>query len=141
MIFACVPVWFFRFALSWWVVLTAHVIVPDLWLTEGLIPRKWNLDTRWLVIRHGVPQVVMLLLFSLMLGPLGALTYVGTLLIGLVHKRRIGSLDPQLSSRRPWLTALHWAHFSPLQLLFLVVMTAITAASRLGFSLSQLMPG
>lgn len=141
MIFACVPVWFFRFALSWWVVLTAHVIVPDLWLTEGLIPRKWNPDTRWLVIRHGVPQVVMLLLFSLMLGPLGALTYVGTLLIGLVHKRRIGSLDPQLSHRRPWLTALHWAHFSPLQLLFLVVMTAITAASRLGFSLSQLMPG
>ncbi|VVN25957.1 J domain-containing protein [Pseudomonas fluorescens] len=141
MIFACVPVWFFRFALSWWVVLTSYVIVPDLWLTEWLIPRKWNPDTRWLVIRHGVPQVVMVLLFSLMLGPLGALTYVGTLLIGLVHKRRIGSLDPELSSRRPWLTALHWAHFSPLQLLFLVVMTAITAASRLGFSLSQLMPG
>lgn len=141
MIFACVPVWFFRFALSWWVVLTAHVIVPDLWLTEGLIPRKWNPDTRWLVIRHGVPQVVMLLLFSLMLGPLGALTYVGTLLIGLVHKRRIGSLDPELSSRHPWLTALHWAHFSPLQLLFLVVMTAVTAASRLGYSLTQLMPG
>jgi hypothetical protein len=141
MIFACVPVWFFRFALSWWVVLTSHVIVPDLWLTESLIPRKWNPDTRWLVIRHGVPQGVMVLLFSLMLGPLGALTYVGTLLIGLVHKRRIGSLDPELSSRRPWLTALHWAHFSPLQLLFLVVMTAITAASRLGFSLSHLMPG
>ncbi|SEP29282.1 J domain-containing protein [Pseudomonas sp. ok266] len=141
MIFACVPVWFFRFALSWWVVLTAHVIVPDLWLTEGLIPRKWNPDTRWLVIRHGVPQVVMLLLFSLMLGPLGALTYVGTLLIGLVHKRRIGSLDPELSSRHPWLTALHWAHFSPLQLLFLVVMTTVTAASRLGYSLTQLMPG
>ena len=141
MIFACVPVWFFRFALSWWVVLTAHLIVPDLWLTEGLIPRKWNPDTRWLVIRHGVPQVVMLLLFSLMLGPLGALTYVGTLLIGLVHKRRIGSLDPELSSRHPWLTALHWAHFSPLQLLFLVVMTAVTAASRLGYSLTQLMPG
>jgi hypothetical protein len=83
----------------------------------------------------------MLLLFSLMLGPLGALTYVGTLLIGLVHKRRIGSLDPELSSRHPWLTALHWAHFSPLQLLFLVVMTAVTAASRLGYSLTQLMPG
>lgn len=141
MLFACVPVWFFRFALSWWVVLTSYVIVPDLWLTEWLIPRKWNPDTRWLVIRHGVPQGVMVLLFSLLLGPLGALTYVGTLLIGLVHKRRIGSLDTELSQRRPWLTALHWARFSPLQLLFLVVMTAITAASRLGFSLSQLMPG
>jgi hypothetical protein len=115
--------------------------VPDLWLTEWLIPRKWNPDTRWLLIRHGVPQGMMVLLFSLMLGPLGALTYVGTLLIGLVHKRRIGSLDPELSHRRPWLTALHWAHFSPLQLLFLVVMTAITAASRLGYSLTQLMPG
>jgi hypothetical protein len=141
MLFACVPVWFFRFALSWWVVLTSYVIVPDLWLTEWLIPRKWNPDTRWLLIRHGVPQGMMVLLFSLMLGPLGALTYVGTLLIGLVHKRRIGSLDPELSSRRPWLTALHWAHFSPLQLLFLVVMTAVTAASRLGYSLTQLMPG
>ncbi|TMU79075.1 J domain-containing protein [Pseudomonas fluorescens] len=141
MIFACVPVWFFRFALSWWVVLTAHVIVPDLWLTEGLIPRKWNPDTRWLVIRHGVPQGVMVLLFSLMLGPLGAITYVGTLLIGLVHKRRIGSLNPDLSNRHPWLTALHWAHFSPLQLLFLVVMTAVTAASKLGYSLTQLVPG
>jgi hypothetical protein len=141
MLFACVPVWFFRFALSWWVVLTSYVIVPDLWLTEWLIPRKWNPDTRWLLIRHGVPQGMMVLLFSLMLGPLGALTYFGTLLIGLVHKRRIGSLDPELSSRRPWLTALHWAHFSPLQLLFLVVMTAVTAASRLGYSLTQLMPG
>jgi hypothetical protein len=141
MLFACVPVLFFRFALSWWVVLTSYVIVPDLWLTEWLIPRKWNPDTRWLLIRHGVPQGMMVLLFSLMLGPLGALTYVGTLLIGLVHKRRIGSLDPELSSRRPWLTALHWAHFSPLQLLFLVVMTAVTAASRLGYSLTQLMPG
>ena len=66
---------------------------------------------------------------------------LGTLLIGLVHKRRIGSLDPVLSSRRPWLTALHWAHFSPLQLLFLVVMIAIMAASRLGYSLTQFMPG
>ncbi|MCP1486214.1 hypothetical protein J3D48_002527 [Pseudomonas fluorescens] len=141
MIFACVPVWFFRIALSWWVVLTAHVVLPDLWLSEWLIPRKWNPYTRWLVIRHGVPQGVMLLLFSLLLGPLGALTYVGTMLIGRVHKRRIGSLDPVLSSRRPWLTALHWAHFSPLQLLFLVVMLAIMVASRLGYSLTQFMPG
>ncbi|MFJ5239728.1 J domain-containing protein [Pseudomonas neuropathica] len=141
MIFACVPVWFFRIALSWWVVLTAHVILPDLWLTEWLIPRKWNPYTRWLVLRHGVPQGVMLLLFSLLLGPLWALTYVGTILIGRVDKRRIGSLDPVLSSRRPWLTALHWAHFSPLQLLFLVVMIAIMAASRLGYSLTQFMPG
>lgn len=141
MVFACVPVWFFRFVLSWWVVLTAYVIVPDLWLTEGLIPRKWNPDTRWLVIRHGFPQVVLVLLFSLLLGPLGALTYLGTILIGIVHKRRIGSLDPELSSRHPWLTALHWAHFSPLQLAFLVAMTAITAASKFGFSLHSLMPG
>jgi hypothetical protein len=141
MIFACVPVWFFRIALSWWVVLTAHLVLPDLWLSEWLIPRKWNPYTRWLVIRHGVPQGVMLLLFSLLLGPVGALTYVGTMLIGRVHKRRIGSLDPVLSSRRPWLTALHWAHFSPLQLLFLVVMLAIMVASRLGYSLTQFMPG
>ncbi|WP_166221117.1 J domain-containing protein [Pseudomonas atagonensis] len=141
MLFACAPVWFFRFALSWWAVLTAHIIVFDLWLTEGLIPRHWNPDTRWLVIRHGVPQAVMVLLFSLLLGPLGAFTYIGVIVIGLWHKRRIGSLDADFSNRHPWLTALHWAHFSPLQLLFLLIMTGVILASRLGYSVQQLIPG
>ncbi|MCU0074649.1 J domain-containing protein [Pseudomonas koreensis] len=139
--FACVPTWFFRNTLSWWVPLSAELIVQDLWLTESLIPRRWNPDTRWLVIRHGVPQAVMIALFSVLLGGLGAFTYIGTILIGLCHKRRIGTLDPELSDRRPWLTALHWAHFSPLQVLFLVFMTGVILASQLGYSLKHLFPG
>ncbi|MGE8189696.1 J domain-containing protein [Pseudomonas sp. NPDC086278] len=132
-LFACVPVWFFRFALSWWVPITSHLIVPDLWLTESLIPRRWNPDTRWLVIRHGVPQAVMALLFWILLGWLGAATYLGFMLIGLVHKRRIGQLEPDLAARRPWLTALHWAHFSPLQLVFLLAVVGVTLACEIYF--------
>lgn len=139
--FACIPTWFFRNTLSWWVPLSGEVIVQDLWLTETLIPRRWNPDTRWLVIRHGVPQAIMIALFSVLLGGLGAFTYIGTILIGLCHRRRIGTLAPELSDRRPWLTALHWAHFSPLQLLFLVVMTGVILASQLGYSLKHLFPG
>ncbi|MFJ4196401.1 J domain-containing protein [Pseudomonas sp. NPDC089534] len=141
LVFACVPTWFFYVAMSWWVPIIAYAIVADLWLTENLIPRRWNPDTRWLVIRHGVPQAAMVLLFSVLLGKLGAISYIGTMLIGLCHKRRIGSLDPELSNRRPWLTALHWAHFSPLQVLFLLVMVAVTFAARSGFTLERLMPG
>ncbi|MBH3405064.1 J domain-containing protein [Pseudomonas glycinae] len=139
--FACVPVWFFRIGLSYWFLISAHLIVQDLWLTERIIPRRWNPDTRWLVLRHGVPQAVMILLFSVMLGGLGAFTYIGVILIGLWHKRRIGTLDPEFSDKHPWLTALHWAHFSPLQLLFLVVMTGVILASQLGYSLKHLFPG
>lgn len=122
LILAFVPVCFLRFALSWWVPITSQFIVQDLWLTEGLVPRHWNPDTRWLVIRHGGPQAVLALLFGILLGWPGVVTYLGFMLIGLLHKRRIGQLDPELSARRPWLTALHWAHLSPLQLVFLLLM-------------------
>ncbi|MGF0241042.1 hypothetical protein ACQR3P_17480 [Rhodococcus sp. IEGM1300] len=144
MVFACVPVWFFRFALSWWVPITSHVIVQDLWLTERVIPQRLNPDTRWLLIRHGVPQAVMLLLFAVLQGWLGLVTYVGFMLIGFLHKRRIGQLDPELAERRPWLTALHWAHFSPLQLAFLVVMIGINLVCQLYYpqlQLTRITPG
>lgn len=133
LVFACAPVWFFRSTMSWWVPYTAHFIVQDLWLTEGLVPRHWNPDTRWLVIRHGAPQAVLTLLFGLLLGWPGMATYVGFMLIGLLHKRRIGQLDPELAARRPWLTALHWAHFSPLQLVFLLVMVGVIFVCRMYF--------
>ncbi|MHC8396884.1 J domain-containing protein [Pseudomonas sp. LB3P93] len=133
LVFACVPVWFLRFAMSWWVPIISHAIVQDLWLTEGLVPRHWNPDTRWLVMRHGVPQAVLTLLFGLLLGWPGMATYVGFMLIGLLHKRRIGQLDPELAARRPWLTALHWAHFSPLQLGFLLVMVGFIFVCRMYF--------
>lgn len=133
LIFACVPAWFLRFAMSWWVPIISQVIVQDLWLTEGLVPRHWNPDTRWLVIRHGVPQAILALLFAILLGWPGMATYVGFMLIGLLHKRRIGQLDPELAARRPWMTALHWAHFSPLQLVFLLVMVGVIFVCRMYF--------
>jgi hypothetical protein len=133
LIFACVPLWFLRFGLSWWVPITSHLIVLDLKLTEELVPRRLNPDTRWLVIRHGVPQAVLTLLFGILLGWLGVMTYVGFRLIGVFHKRRIGQLDPEFAARRPWLSALHWAHFSPLQLVFLLVMVGVIIACKLYF--------
>jgi hypothetical protein len=133
LIFACVPLWFLRFGLSWWVPITSHLIVLDLKLTEELVPRRLNPDTRWLVIRHGVPQAVLTLLFGILLGWLGVVTYVGFRLIGVFHKRRIGQLDPEFAARRPWLSALHWAHFSPLQLVFLLVMVGVIIACKLYF--------
>lgn len=133
LVFACVPVWLFRSAMSWWVPYTAYFIVQDMWLTEGLVPRHWNPDTRWLVMRHGVPQAVLTLLFGLLSGWPGIATYLGFMLIGLLHKRRIGQLDPELGARRPWLTALHWAHFSPWQLVFLLVMVGIIFVCRMHF--------
>jgi hypothetical protein len=144
MVGACVLIWFLRFALSWWVPITSHFIVQDLWLTERVVPRRWNPDTHWLLVRHGAPQAVMLFLFGFLLGSLGVVTYLGVILIGLVHKRRIGQLDPELSARHPWLTALHWGHFSPLQLLFLLVMVGVTLACQIyypGFPLTRLIPG
>jgi hypothetical protein len=133
LIVALAPFSFCRFALSWWVVITSHFIVQDLWLTEELIPRRLNPDTRWLLIRHGAPQAVMLLLFALLQGWFGIVTYVGFMLIGFVHTRRIGELDPELRARRPWLTALHWAYLSPLQVAFLLVMVGLDLACQIYF--------
>ncbi|MBV6823832.1 J domain-containing protein [Pseudomonas sp. PD9R] len=131
LLLAWVPIGFLRFGLSWWVPISSHFIVFDLWLTENIVPRRFNPGTRWLLLRHGAAQVVLTLLFGILLGWLGVVTYVGFILIGLFHKRRIGQLNPELSARRPWLTALHWAHFSPLQLVFLLVMVCITLACQI----------
>ncbi|MEB0047617.1 MULTISPECIES: J domain-containing protein [unclassified Pseudomonas] len=143
-VFACVPVWFLRFALIRWVPITSYFFVLDLWLTGHIVPKAWDPDSRWLLLRHGVPQVVMLLLFGFLLGGLGMATYLGFMLIGFVHKRRLGELDPEFCARHPWLTALHWAHFSPLQVVFLLVMVGITLFCQInqtGFPLTRLLPG
>jgi hypothetical protein len=133
LILALAPFSFCRFALSWWVVITSHFIVQDLRLTEEVIPRRLNPETRWLLIRHGGPQAVMLMLFALLQGWFGIVTYVGFMLIGFLHTRRIGELDPELRARRPWLTALHWAHLSPLQVVFLLVMVGLDLACQIYF--------
>jgi len=143
MLMACVPVWFGRFALSWWVLISAHFIVQDLWFTERIIPKRWNPNTHWLLLRHGLPQAALLLVFGLLLGWLGVGTYIGVILLGLYHKRRIGRLDQDFRARHPWLTALHWAHFSPLQVLFLLVMVGVFLACQIhypGFPLTRLLP-
>ena len=141
---AWIPIWFARLGMSWWEPITATFITQDLRLTERLIPRSVNPDSRWLLLRHGVPQLAMLALFTGLLGVLGFVSYFGFISIGLLHKRRMGRIDPDLAARHPWLTALHWAHWSPLQLGFLLMMVVVTVLCQSywpGFPLTHMRPG
>lgn len=86
----------------------------------------------------------MLGLFGYWLGALGILAYLGFVLIGLLHSRRIGQPDPDFCARSPWLGALHWNHFSPWQPIYLVVMIVVIRVCQLhapGFPWARLMPG
>ena len=96
-----------------WVPTSHQMIALDLWLSERLLPRRLNPHGEWLVLRHAVPQLAMLAVFAALLGPLGMAGYSGFILIGLLHDKRIGHLDPGFSERHPYLTALHWSHWSP----------------------------
>ncbi|MGO4802838.1 J domain-containing protein [Pseudomonas sp. W22_MBD1_FP4] len=109
-----------------WAVLTSHLIVQDLWLSKRLLPSRFNPHQHWLVLRHGIPQVGMLLMFGLLLGVMGMLTYVGMIGIHLFHRRRIGKVNEYVEHFYPWVSGLHWAHWSPLQVAFLAVMAAVT---------------
>lgn len=113
-----------------WAGMSSTYRVPDLWLSQYLIPKRINPNEYWLVIRHGVPQAIMLVACGLMLGVLGALTYAGMVLIHLLHKKRIGSMSPAFAEGYPWLNGLHWAFWSPLQAVFLVVMVALIVAAQ-----------
>ena len=104
-------------------------MVQDVWLSQYLIPKRLNPNQYWLVLRHGLPQLAMLLGCGLVLGVLGALTYAGMLLINLLHKKRIGHFGQKALSY-PWLNGLHWAFWSPLQVVFLVVMVAVIIAAQ-----------
>ncbi|MGE8413262.1 MAG: J domain-containing protein [Pseudomonas sp.] len=130
--------------LSTWQQAIVHLLLPDLWLTERLVPRRLNPRYYWLVLRHGVPHLVMLALFGFWLGGLGVLGYLGFVLIGLLHSRRIAQANPQYCARHPWLGALHWNHFSPWQPVYLVLMVVIVRVCQihgLGFPLTSLIPG
>ncbi|MCS4310493.1 hypothetical protein M2397_000768 [Pseudomonas sp. BIGb0381] len=109
-----------------WAVLTSQLIVQDLWLSKRLLPSRFNPHQHWLVLRHGIPQVGMLLMFGLLLGVIGMLTYLGMIGIHLFHSRRIGKVNEHVEHFYPWVSGLHWAHWSPLQVAFLAVMAAVT---------------
>ncbi|NBF03656.1 J domain-containing protein [Pseudomonas sp. Fl5BN2] len=138
-----VPVWIGILLMSQWIPLATRVISQDLWLSERLIPRRLDPTGKWLVLRHGLPQLVILAMFGALQGALGMLTYLGMVLLNLLEHKRLGRIDQQLSASYPWLTALHWAHWSPLQAIFLPLMLAITVFCQLyypGFPLTTLKP-
>lgn len=113
-----------------WAALTSRLILPDLWLSERLLPARFNPHQHWLVLRHGIPQLGMLLMVGLLLGLMGMLTYAGMILIHLLHRRRIGSVSEHLDHYYPWFSGLHWGYWSPLQVGFLLVMVAATLLSQ-----------
>lgn len=115
---------------QFWAGMSSTYRVPDLWLSQRLIPKRLNPNDYWLVIRHGVPQAIMLVACALMLGVLGAFTYAGMVLINLLHKKRIGHMSQRFSEGYPWLNGLHWAFWSPWQAVFLVVMVAVIVAAQ-----------
>ncbi|WP_460149307.1 J domain-containing protein [Pseudomonas sp. S3_E10] len=115
---------------QFWAVMSSVYRVPDVWLSQYLIPKRLNPNDYWLVIRHGVPQAIMLIACALMLGVLGAVTYAGALLINLLHTKRIGQMSQKLSEGYPWLNGLHWAFWSPLQAVFVAVMVALIIAAQ-----------
>lgn len=112
-----------------WAGMSSSFMVPDLWLSQYLIPKRINPKQYWLVLRHGIPQLAMLVACGLMLGILGAVTYAGMQLINLLHTKRIGHMGDK-SQNYPWLNGLHWAFWSPLQGVFLVVMVAVIIAAQ-----------
>ncbi|TFY91737.1 J domain-containing protein [Pseudomonas kairouanensis] len=115
---------------QFWASMSSNYRVPDLWLSQYLIPKRLNPNKYWLVIRHGVPQALMLVTCGLMLGVLGMVTYAGALAINLLHKKRIGHISHKFSQGYPWLNGLHWAFWSPLQAAFLAVMVAVIIAAQ-----------
>lgn len=113
-----------------WAGMSSTYRVQDVWLSQYLIPKRLNPNDYWLAIRHGVPQLIMLGVCGLILGVLGMVTYAGMVLINLLHKKRIGHMSHKFSEGYPWLNGLHWAFWSPLQAVFLVVMVALIVAAQ-----------
>ena len=113
-----------------WAAFTSRLIVQDLWLSERLLPKRLSVEQFRLVLRHGIPQLVLLLVFGYILGIMGMLTYLGMILISLFHSRRIGKVNESFNARIPWIKGLHWAYWSPLQVVFLVAMVAATLACQ-----------
>lgn len=115
---------------QFWASISSTYRIPDLWLSQHLIPKRLNPNQYWLVIRHGVPQALMLVACGLMLGVLGIVTYTGALAINLLHTKRIGHISDKFSHGYPWLNGLHWAFWSPAQAAFLVVMVGLIVAAQ-----------
>ena len=63
-----------------WAAVTSRLIIPDLWLTQRLLPERFNPHQQWLVLRHGIPQLCLLVFFGMLLGVMGMLGYAGMIL-------------------------------------------------------------
>ena len=109
-----------------WAAMTSRLILPDLWLTQRLLPERFNPHQQWLVLRHGIPQLCLLVFFGMLLGVMGMLGYAGMILIHVLHAKRIGQVSEHVEHYYPWFSGLHWAHWSPLQVAFLAVMVPAT---------------
>lgn len=129
LVLAIVPAGFFFRITQMWAGMSSSFMVQDLWLSQHLIPKRLNPNQYWLVLRHGIPQLVMLLVCGQILGVLGMVTYAGMLLINLLHAKRVGQMS-HISQSYPWLNGLHWAFWSPLQVAFLLVMVAVIIAAQ-----------
>lgn len=95
-----------------------------------MLPERFNPHQHWLVLRHSIPQLCLLLTFGLLLGVMGMATYLGMILIHLFHRKRIGKVSENIEHLYPWISGLHWAHWSPLQPVFLTVMLLATLLSQ-----------
>ncbi|WP_248746726.1 J domain-containing protein [Pseudomonas sp. MWU12-2037] len=121
-----VPVIVGTYAMNVWQAISRQLLTIDLWLSEYLLPKRINPNRYWLVIRHGVPQAVIALLFLAWSGGLGMATFIGIGAIGLFDSKRQGGERPESIWRHPWQAILHFTHWSPLQLGFFLLMLCIT---------------
>ncbi|MCD9568195.1 J domain-containing protein [Pseudomonas protegens] len=131
-------------ALCAWNAVALRFLDLDLWLSERLLPKQLHRPPYRRLLRHGMPFLALLALFASLLGLLGMLTYLGFTLIGVLHHKRIGHVSEAFRLKHPWLSVLHWSHFSPWQPVFLVLMVAVIRACQVfypAFPLTRLIPG
>lgn len=131
-------------ALTAWNALALRMLDLDLWLSERLIPKSLHRPPYRRLLRHGIPFLALLALFASLLGLLGMLTYLGFTLIGVLHHKRIGQVSEAFRLKHPWLSVLHWSHFSPWQPVFLLLMVGVIHACQVfypAFPLTRLLPG
>ena len=126
-----ITIFFGIYVMMIWQKMSWYLITTDLWLSEYLLPERINPTRHWLVIRHGVPQVLLALLFLSWSGGLGMATFIGIGAIGLFDNKRRGCERPDSIWRHPWQATLHFAQWSPLQLGFFLLMLCLTVTCLL----------
>ncbi|WP_191485782.1 J domain-containing protein [Pseudomonas sp. FEN] len=126
-----IPVIIGVYAMRFWQPMCWHLMTIDLWLSQHLLPKRINPTRHWLVIRHGVPQALIALLFLAWSGGLGMATFIGIGAIGLFDNKRPRCERPDSIWRHPGQAILHITQWSPLQLGFFLLMLCITVTCLL----------